>query len=40
VGLLYGCGRLVKGFEVPGLLYAVVTAVVINGICAVAAGRK
>ena len=39
VGLLYGCGRLVKGFEVPGLLYAVVTAVVINGICAVAAGR-
>ena len=40
VGLLYGCDYLVDGFEVPGLLYAVVTAVVINLICAVAAGRK
>lgn len=40
VGLLYGCGRLVEGFEVPGLLYAVLTSVVINVVCAVAAGRK
>jgi putative membrane protein len=40
VGLLYGCAYLVKDFEVPGLLYAVLTAVAINGICALAAGRK
>ena len=36
VGLLYGCDRLVEGFEVPGLLYAVLTAVLINAVCAVA----
>ena len=40
VGLLYGCGALVKGFEVPGPLYAVLTAGLINVICAVAAGRR
>ena len=39
VGLLYGCGRLVEGFDVPGILYAVLTALLINAICAVAAGR-
>lgn len=39
VGLLYGCGYLVKGFSVPGLLYAVLTAMLINAVCAVAAGR-
>jgi len=40
VGLLYGCDRLVEGFEVPGLLCAVLTAMLINGVCAVAAGRR
>ena len=40
VGLLYASSLLVKGFEVPGLLYAVLTSVVINVVCAVAAGRK
>ena len=40
VGLLYWCGYLVQGFEVPGLLYAVLTAVLINAVCAVARGRK
>ena len=39
VGLLYGCDRLVDGFRVPGPLYAVLTAVLINAVCAVAAGR-
>ena len=39
VGLLYGCGYLVKGFDVPGILYAVLTALLINAVCAVAAGR-
>lgn len=39
VGLLYGCGALVDGFAVPSLLYAVLTATVINAVCAVAAGR-
>ena len=40
VGMLYACSRLVKGFEVPGPLYAVLTAVLINAVCAVAAGRR
>jgi len=40
VGLLYGSSLLVKGFEVPGLLYAAITAVVINGVCAITTGRK
>ena len=35
VGLLYGCGYLVDGFTVPGLLYAVLTSVLINTICAI-----
>ena len=40
VGLLYGCGYLVEGFEVPGPLYALLTAMLINAVCAVAAGRR
>lgn len=40
VGLLYGCDYLVEGFTVPGLLYAVLTAMLINGVCAAAAGRR
>ena len=40
VGLLYGCAYFVEGFSVPGLLYAVLTAALINAVCAVAAGRK
>ena len=40
VGLLYGCDYLVEGFTVPGLLYAVLTAMLINGVCAALAGRR
>ena len=40
VGLLYGCAAMVDGFEVPGLLYAVLTAFTINVLCAVAGGRR
>ncbi len=40
VGLIYACDSLVEGFSVPGLLYAVLTAVLINTICAVAGARK
>ena len=40
VGLLYGCEALVDGFEMPGLLYAVLTAMLINAVCAIAAGRR
>ena len=40
VGLLYACGSLVEGFEVPGLLYALLTALSINVVCAVAGGRS
>ena len=40
VGLLYSCGYFVPGFTVPGPLYAVLTALLINAICAVAGGRR
>lgn len=40
VGLLYACASLVEGFEMPGIPCAVLTAVTINAICAVAAGRR
>ena len=39
VGLIYACDWLVEGFAVPGPLYAVLTAVLINTICAVAARK-
>ena len=40
VAMLYGCAHFVPGFEVFSLLYALLTAVLINAICAVAAGRR
>ena len=40
VGLLYACGSLVEGFEVPGMLYALLTALLINGVCAITGGRR
>ena len=40
VGMIYGCDKLVEGFEAPGLLYAVLTAVLINAVCAVTGSRR
>ena len=40
VALLYFCGHMVRGFAVPGLLYALLTSLLINAVCAVAAGRR
>lgn len=40
VALIYGCASLVQGFEISGLLYAVLTAIVINTISALTAGKK
>lgn len=39
VALIYGCAYLIDGFGVPTLLYAVLTAVLINAINAVTGGR-
>ena len=39
VALIYFSGSFVRGFEMPGLLYAVLTALVVNVVSAVA-GRK
>lgn len=39
VALIFGCGALVAGFHISGLLYPILTALFINAICAVAAGR-
>lgn len=35
VGLIYACAALVSGFQISGLLYAVLTAILINVINAV-----
>lgn len=40
VALIYLCAWKVPGFEVPGVLYALLTALTINVVCAVAAGRR
>ena len=40
VGLIYGCDKLVEGFEAPGMLYAVLTAMLINAVCAVTGSRR
>lgn len=39
VALIYFCASCIRGFEVPSLLYAALTAVLINAVCAVVAGR-
>ena len=40
IGLLYACDRMVSGFEIPGFLCALITAIVINTLCSVSAGRR
>ena len=39
IGLIYGCAAFVNGFEVASLLYAALTAIVINTICAITSAR-
>ena len=40
VGLIYLSARVLPTFQVPSLLYALLTAILINGICAIAEGRR
>lgn len=40
VGLLYGCAYLIEGFSVESVIAAIGTALLINGISAVAGGFK
>ena len=40
VGLIYLSARVLPAFQVPSLLYALLTAILINAICAFAAGRR
>lgn len=40
IGLIYFCASFVEGFYVPSFLYALLTALLINGINAVAGGRR
>ena len=40
IGLIYFCASFVEGFYVPSFLYALLTALLINGVNAVAAGRR
>ena len=39
VALIYVCGHFVEGFAVSGLLYAILTAVLINAVCAIVGSR-
>ena len=39
VALIYICAHFVEGFAISGLLYAVLTAVLINTICAIVGSR-
>ena len=39
IGLLYFCDYMVADFTIPGFLFALLTAIVVNIICTVAAGR-
>lgn len=40
VALIYLSARVLPAFQVPSLLYALLTAILINGVCAFAAGRR
>ena len=40
VGLIYLSARVLPAFQVPSLIYALLTAILINAICAFAAGRR
>ena len=40
VALIYLSARVLPAFQVPSLLYALLTAILINAICAFAAGRR
>ena len=40
VALIYLSARVLPTFQVPSLLYALLTAILINGICAFAGGRR
>ena len=40
IGLIYFCASFVEEFYVPSFLYALLTALLINAVCAVAAGRR
>ena len=39
VALIYICGHFEEGFAVSGLLYAILTAVLINAVCAIVGSR-
>ena len=39
VALIYVCAHFVEGFAVSGLLYSVLTAILINTICAIVGSR-
>jgi len=40
VALIWGCGYLIEGFEVAGLLDALLASVLINSICAIVGGFR
>ena len=40
VGLIYLSARVLPTFQVPSLIYALLTAILINAVCAILTGRS
>ncbi|MBQ2956105.1 MAG: phage holin family protein [Clostridia bacterium] len=40
VGLIWGCGQLIDGFTVAGVMDAVLSAVLVNSLCAIVGGFR
>ena len=40
VGLIYLSARVLPTFQVPSLIYALITAILINAVCAILTGRS
>lgn len=40
VGLIWGCGQLIEGFSVAGIMDALLASVLVNSVCAIAGGFR
>lgn len=40
VGLIWGCGRLIDGFAVAGVMDAFLSALLVNSVCAIVGGFR
>ena len=40
VGLIWGCGQLIEGFAVAGIVDALLAAILVNSVCAIVGGFR